>query len=73
MLPADGDTHGTVSTSSNSLKYSTKIIPQIHAMTVVFSVMKALLSLHLIIVHVLVQKLASLTAIEITPNTDAKY
>lgn len=44
-----------------------------HLMLVVFSLMKALLLLHLIIVCVLVQKLASLPAREITPDTEAKY
>lgn len=73
MLSTDGDAHGTISISSNSFKCTTQIIPQIHLMPVVFSLMKALLPLCLIIVCVLVQKLASLPAIEITPHTEAKY
>lgn len=73
MLSTDGDAHGTISISSNSFKYTTQIIPQMRLMPVVFSLMKALLPLCLIIVCVLVQKLASLPAIEITPHAEAKY
>lgn len=42
-------------------------------MPVVFSLMKALMPLRLITVRVLVQKFASFPAIEITPDTEAKY
>lgn len=42
-------------------------------MSVAFSLMKAQMPLLLIIVHVLVQKLVSLTVIEITPDAEAKY
>lgn len=44
-----------------------------HLMPVVFSLMKALMPLRLITVRVLVQKLASFPAIEITPDSEAKY
>lgn len=44
-----------------------------HLIPAVFSLMKSLLPLCFIIVCVLVQKLASLPAIEITPDTKAKY
>lgn len=44
-----------------------------HLMPVVFSLMKALMPLRLITVRVLVQKFASFPAIEITPDTEAKY
>lgn len=73
MLSTDGDAHGSISISSNSFKCSTQIISQMHLMPVVSSLMKALLPLHLIIVRISVQKLASLPAIEITPHTEAKY
>lgn len=73
MLSTDGDTHGPTSISSNSFKYSTQIMPQIHLMSVAFSLMKTQMPLLFIIVCVPVQKLASLTAIEITPDAEAKY
>ena len=73
MLSTDGDAHGTISISSNSFKYSTQITPQMHLMPVVFSLMKALLPLCLIIVCILVQMLTSLPAVEMTPHTEAKY
>lgn len=73
MLSTDGDTHGPTSISSNSFKYSTQIMPKMYLMSVAFSLMKARMPLLLIIVLVLVQKLVSLSAIEITPDTEAKY